>query len=279
MKKSLTLLAALCFSQATLAGFETPIEGSTNSGLGLVRGWICEANQITISIDGGASEAIAYGNVREDTRQICGDADNGFETLLNWNNVGEGEHTITAYADGTAIGTHSFSVVTLGLKDGIGNAIKFVTGLSKTHTVPNFPETGRSSVLYWSQADQNFIIESVSNSTPNADLNVSGDWAILETLDSETCPGIGTEFYPSDVYLATIVQSGSSLSMTDDDDAGEPPITGSLSGNAAVLTSSYEGEEDITEMTFSSPTIFSGTVRYGAADGCYGSSTIVGVKQ
>ena len=47
---------------------ESPSEGSIQSGVGLIRGWACDADDVAISIDDGAPIHIGYGTSREDTR-------------------------------------------------------------------------------------------------------------------------------------------------------------------------------------------------------------------
>ena len=36
-------------------------------------------------------------------RGACGDTNNGFGLLYNWNRLGDGVHTVTAYADGVEV--------------------------------------------------------------------------------------------------------------------------------------------------------------------------------
>ena len=66
---------------------ENPAPASFQSGIGLIPGWACSANRIDIEIDGRFTFQAAYGTVREDTRSECGDTNNGFGLLVNWNMV------------------------------------------------------------------------------------------------------------------------------------------------------------------------------------------------
>ena len=77
---------------------EHPLPNSFQSGVGIISGWACEANKLEIQIDAGALFEAAYGTSREDTRVVCGDANNGFGLTFNWNLLGDGEHTIRALA-------------------------------------------------------------------------------------------------------------------------------------------------------------------------------------
>jgi hypothetical protein len=128
---------------------ENPQAGAFASGVGLVSGWVCTATQIDIEIDGGVFQA-AYGTPREDTRSMCGDADNGFGLLINWNIFGNGVHTLRALADGVEFADVTFIVTTLGMD--------FLTGASGLFTVNDFPQPGQSVEVQWQESLQNFVI-------------------------------------------------------------------------------------------------------------------------
>ena len=51
---------------------ENPAPGSFQSGIGLISGWVCDAQAITISFDGGPPQEAAYGTSRGDTQAACG---------------------------------------------------------------------------------------------------------------------------------------------------------------------------------------------------------------
>ncbi len=44
-----------------LANLESPQQGSFESGIGLIRGWVCQANTVEVQIDGGERQQVAYG--------------------------------------------------------------------------------------------------------------------------------------------------------------------------------------------------------------------------
>ncbi len=132
-------------------GIETPATGSIQSGVGLIRGWACDALNIAISIDDGPLLPVGYGTSREDTRTICGDANNGYGMVMAWGVLGEGSHTLKTFKDGEKIGDVTFEVAGIG---GTG----FTSGLSGTYELDNFPAPGESVTVRWSEADQNFII-------------------------------------------------------------------------------------------------------------------------
>ncbi|NJN45494.1 MAG: hypothetical protein HC808_02245 [Candidatus Competibacteraceae bacterium] len=114
----------------------------------MIRGWVCDANQVEISIDGEPPRQTAYGTKRGDTIEICGDDDNGFGFTFNWNAVGDGIHNIRALADGVEFANVNFVVTTLG--------VNFLEGANGEFTLPDFPNPGSSPMLRWSQAQQNF---------------------------------------------------------------------------------------------------------------------------
>ena len=66
---------------------ENPGPASFQSGLGVISGWVCAADTVEIELNGVPHEA-AYGTERADTQGACGDSDNGFGLLFNWNLLG-----------------------------------------------------------------------------------------------------------------------------------------------------------------------------------------------
>lgn len=49
---------------------ETPAAGSIQSGLSMIRGWACNAEQVQIQFDGGEKIPLAYGSRRADTEEV-----------------------------------------------------------------------------------------------------------------------------------------------------------------------------------------------------------------
>ena len=131
------------------AMLENPSLGSSQSGIGIISGWACEAGEIVIELAGTPVPA-AYGTPRGDTQPVCGDADNGFVLLVNWNNLGPGEHEIRALADGVEFARTTIRVTTLG--------VDFLRDVQRTVIVPDFPHPGESTTLRWEEALQNFVI-------------------------------------------------------------------------------------------------------------------------
>ena len=138
---------------------ENPKPGSFQSGIGVLSGWVCEATAVELEfhhgVTGTVSRATAgYGTGRGDTEDTCGDTDNGFGLLFNWNLLGDGLHTVRALADGVEFARSTFTVTTLGLG-------AYPTGLSGECSVPDFPTTGQTTVIEWQEAQQNFVIVEV----------------------------------------------------------------------------------------------------------------------
>ena len=124
--------------------------GSFQSGIGLISGWVCDAQTITIRFDDGPPQEAAYGTSRGDTQGACGDNDNGFGLPFNWNLLDDGLHTVTASADGVEFARVEVTVTTLGTE--------FRRGLSREVTLPDFPEAGTDVALVWQEAQQNFVL-------------------------------------------------------------------------------------------------------------------------
>ena len=183
MKKKILTVVALCLllwsgvavaqTENGRAILENPAPDSHQSGVSVISGWACNAENIVIEIDGEPFLA-AYGTVREDTQEMCGDTDNGFSFLWNWSNSGDGEHTVRALSDvslfrpgrntsppektilfgsdGVEFGTATVTVTTFGtpfLREAQGSYI---------HILDDFPTTGEETRIQWTKSLQNFVI-------------------------------------------------------------------------------------------------------------------------
>ena len=129
---------------------ENPGPASFQSGIGLLSGWVCDANVVELEINGGPRLVAAYGTDRADTAPVCGDRNNGFGLLFNWNLLGDGIHTVRAVADGDEFGRATFTVTTLG--------VEFLQGTHGEALVADFPSPGEAAHLLWQQANQNFVL-------------------------------------------------------------------------------------------------------------------------
>ena len=142
---------------AGLKGFlGNPAQGSNQSGLSAISGWVCDAEEIIIELNGEPLKA-GYGTTRPDTIGDCGDTDNGFSLLWNWNRLKDGIHTVEAFADGRKFASTQVRVTTLG-KEFLRN----VNGKAAFYIPPSvgsvFSDSTKSLELKWVEALQNFVI-------------------------------------------------------------------------------------------------------------------------
>ena len=134
-----------------VVGFlENPGLRSFRSGVGILSGWVCAAKQVEVQI-GATRYLMAYGTDRPDTRGECGDANNGFVTLFNYNILGTGTHTARLLVNGRQHGDPvEFKVTTFGRE--------FLRNAQGAYTVLDFPRSGTNPILIWDQNAQNFMI-------------------------------------------------------------------------------------------------------------------------
>ena len=128
---------------------ENPGPDPFQSGVGLLSGWVCDAERVELELNGVLQEA-AYGTERLDTAGVCGDTDNGFGLLFNWNLLGDGEHEVVALVDGVELGRATVTVTTLGEE--------FLRGATGTYEAEDFPAQGERMTLVWQQTSQNFVL-------------------------------------------------------------------------------------------------------------------------
>lgn len=151
----LCLMAAIpCLSYAQWA-LENPVAGGTESGISVISGWHCTSSNISVEIDGVGLGKAGGGTLRTDTVSVCGQAETGYSRSFNYNKLTPGSHSISVYADGQLLETRQFNTVQSG-------GAEFVTGLSKTVTIFDFPSSGKTATLQWSQAKQSFVVTEIS---------------------------------------------------------------------------------------------------------------------
>ena len=129
---------------------ETPMDGSLESGIGIIRGWACDAESVEIRIDNQPRQSIAYGDSRTDTIGVCGDENNGYGFVVGWGNLGKGMHRLRTYIDEVPVSDVNFDVV--------GFDEPFVTGLTGTFELESFPQSNDVTQIRWNQAEQKFIV-------------------------------------------------------------------------------------------------------------------------
>ena len=157
------LIASLALALATTgsaAVLEVPQNGGNASGIGYISGWKCPPNNnVQVIIDGGPPRVMSTGIVRADTATACGNAGrNGFITQINFSQLNSGLHTAVVQQDGIPFAQSTFRVSTFG--------VKFLTGASGTFTLLNFPSSGKSTDVTWSEGAQNFVITGTHGPAP-----------------------------------------------------------------------------------------------------------------
>ena len=135
---------------------ENPGDLSFQSGVGVLSGWVCDADRVELELN-GAPQVAAYGTEQLDTASVCGDTDNGFGLLFNWNLLGDGEHEVVAFVDGVELGRATVRVTTVGE----GAEEEFLRGAEGECVVEDFPRLGQNVLLEWQQNSQNFVITDV----------------------------------------------------------------------------------------------------------------------
>lgn len=242
------LLPSLSRAQGLKANLENPAPNSFQSGIGVLSGWVCNAQRIDVEFDGQSSLSfqVAYGTTRRDTTSECGDANNGFGMTVNWNLLGDGQHRVRALADGVEFANHTFTVTTLGAE--------FLTGASGSYQVPF---AGKEVTLTWEQPLQNFAI---TGSTPLPG-GVSGNWIISVDYASEDCNFLQI---PGNLptHLSTVVhvsQNGSALTV----ESGSTTLTGQLQPNGDFTVTAPPEVQTALTCTFSLEAGYSGNFNTG----------------
>lgn len=137
----------------TKGALENPGPNAFKSGIGVISGWVCEAAKVDVEIDQRHRFSVVYGTERSDTQGVCGDSNNGFVTLVNWNLLGNGSHTIRLLADDREVSTARFTVTTFGQE--------FLRGATRAFWARDFPWPGTDTLIEWEESSQNFVIRGV----------------------------------------------------------------------------------------------------------------------
>ena len=145
--------------QALRGELENPASFQRLSGIDVISGWGCEAERIDIAFNPGTerefSVQAAYGTERADTFAACGDANNGWGLLFNWNILGDGEHTVEIKRNGKVwFRAQDIFVTTFGEE-------MFPGYRGETYPmwmVLDFPRPGESVMITWRPTTQNFVI-------------------------------------------------------------------------------------------------------------------------
>jgi hypothetical protein len=201
---------------------ENPQPMAYESGINIVSGWHCTAREITVFIDGVSLGKSGVGSIRNDTVGICGHANTGFSLLYNYNIPEPGEHEIAVYADGALLERRNFTTVRSG-------GVPFLSGRSATATIADFPESGRSTTVEWSQAKQSFVVVG-SADTSTLDGTYSLRRASIQTQNSgllDTAETNGIEVSGTMVVSGNSYRQSLMVSLGD----SSPPVPIEVMGN------------------------------------------------
>lgn len=180
---------------------EIPQHNSFQSGISNLSGWKCTAGKLTASFNGAGPIPLIYGSPRLDTQPICGHINTGFILLLNWNELGDGRHTVQVFDDGVEFARANFTVVTPGTA--------FLRKAEATITVRDFPQTGDTATLRWQESTQSFVM--VSRQTADV-RDIEGRYEYTGALTANMC-----SFSPPATELQTtfrLKQEGTTLTAT-----------------------------------------------------------------
>ena len=136
------------------AVIENPSSVGTNSGIGVISGWKCEAGNLTVRFNNeGPHLPLSYGSERKDVLNAgaCDHANVGFVSIMNWANLGDGTHFAIVYDDGRPFANKFFTVRTLGEEP-------FMRGLEGECRIDDFPSPGKESFFRWNESTQNLVL-------------------------------------------------------------------------------------------------------------------------
>lgn len=134
----------------------TPVDGSTVSGVGVISGYHCTSKDIDVYIDGVWISKAGAGTTLLGTQGVCGRTDTGFSFLYAFNNLSNGQHTVSVAADGVVFDQNTVTTFRSG-------GVPWLSGASKSIKVPDFPNAGELATLEWVQSYQNFLITSIES--------------------------------------------------------------------------------------------------------------------
>ena len=143
---------------------EIPSPSQIVSGIGMISGWVCEAESVEAIIrDSNGDELpispvrLLYGGERLDTQEMCGDVNNGFGVVINWQRIaaslGE-KYTIQIRVDGEVFIDFGYYVFYVG---GLGE--EFFRGrYGQGYKIADFPREGDVTYIEWQVPQQGFAI-------------------------------------------------------------------------------------------------------------------------
>ena len=133
---------------------DSPAQGSTQSGIGVVSGWSCLGGHLEVELreaDGTLilTDPLPHGAYRPTTQDACGDTANGFSMPMNWGRLQPGAKTLTVSVNGVERVTRNFSVTTFGEE--------FITDAGGRCEIADFRD-GQNATFVWEQANQGLVL-------------------------------------------------------------------------------------------------------------------------
>ena len=170
---ALTMVTSVCGQSF----HEYPAHGDRVSGVGLLRGWSCDAQSVRFSIDGSEPVDAVYGLSRGDTRSRCNDDDNGYAFLVTWSLLERGTHNLVVEVDGQTIANLTFEVG--------GTGEPFLSDLEHRGITYGVPDADSFCTFQWQTAAQNLQLAECAPSLPSGpgSENLLGDRRI--TIESQ----------------------------------------------------------------------------------------------
>lgn len=201
---------------------ENPQPNSIQSGISIISGWHCTADEVEVLVDGVSIGGTGVGSIRDDTVSVCGHNKGGYALLYNYNIPAPGEHEVSVYAGGTLLERRKFKTVRSG-------GAPFLSGKSASATIANFPENGRSTTVEWNQAKQSFIvIGSADASTLDGRYSLrrasiqTQNYGLLDTAETDGIKASGTMVVAGNSYRQNLTLSLGNAS---------PPVPIEITGN------------------------------------------------
>ncbi len=220
---------------------DSPADGGTVSGIGVISGWKCEAvGDITVRIDGGDHIPLVYGSSRGDTSASCNDDDglNGFVAIWNWGLLSDGKHTAVVYDNDMEFASSTFTVVNFGKS--------FVEGAAGQCMIKDFPEMGETATFAWNESTQHLELAEIMGAPEDPEdmdpgvAQFDGNWtAHLDTTGSSclSATELDCEISNGDLSCFNNV------------------VRGTVNSSGSVAGGVYAGETEIGQ--------FSGTIQDG----------------
>jgi hypothetical protein len=197
------LISTACFSSGVFAtgALGTPVDGSTVSGVGVISGYHCSSKNIEVFIDGVSMGPAGAGTRLLGTQDVCGRTDTGYSLLYNFNNLANGQHTISVAADGVVFGTNTVTTFKSG-------GVNWLSGASESLKIYDFPTSGEMATIDWVQSYQNFLITKIESTALDlSSLNGTYSQNIRVSTTGSSCSSYNLLSGDAHVFITTATAS------------------------------------------------------------------------